>query len=163
MASDYLLEIDGIKGESKDAKHKDTIEVDSFSWGLSHPGSFSAGSGGATGRASFQDIHFTTTVNKASPQLALSCATGKHFDKVTLYVRKATGGGGQAEYYKIELKGVMISSYQAGGHAGDESMPTDQFSLNYAKIEFVYKTQSDKGVLGPDIMMEYNVAEQQGH
>ena len=26
-ASDYLLEIDGIKGESKDAKHKDTIEI----------------------------------------------------------------------------------------------------------------------------------------
>ena len=28
MASDYLLEIDGIKGESKDHKHKETIEID---------------------------------------------------------------------------------------------------------------------------------------
>ena len=28
-ASDFLLEIDGIKGESADKKHKDTIEVSS--------------------------------------------------------------------------------------------------------------------------------------
>ena len=30
--SDYLLEIDGLKGETKDGKLVDCIEVDSFSW-----------------------------------------------------------------------------------------------------------------------------------
>ena len=29
-ASDYLLELDGIKGESKDKAHTDTIEIESF-------------------------------------------------------------------------------------------------------------------------------------
>jgi len=33
MATDYLLELDGIKGESKDSKHPNTIEIESFSWG----------------------------------------------------------------------------------------------------------------------------------
>jgi type VI secretion system secreted protein Hcp len=32
--SDYFLKIDGISGESKDSKHKDEIELVSFSWGL---------------------------------------------------------------------------------------------------------------------------------
>ena len=36
----------------------------------------------------------------------------------------------------------------------------DQISLNYAKIEFVYKPQTEKGVLGADIIMKYDVAAQ---
>ena len=36
-ASDFLLEIDGIKGESADKKHKDTIDIESFSWGATNP------------------------------------------------------------------------------------------------------------------------------
>jgi type VI secretion system secreted protein Hcp len=160
MASDYLLEIEGIKGEAQDAKHKDTIEVDSYSWGLSHPGSFAFGTGGSTGKASFQDIHFSTKVNKASSMLAQCCATGKHINKATLYVRKATGDGGQQEYLKIEVKKVLISSYQHGGHTGDESIPSEQFSLNYAQIEFVYKPQNPDGTLGADMIMKYDVAAQ---
>ena len=52
MASDFLLEIDGIKGESKDKNHKDTIEVDSFSWGISNAGSHASNTGGGAGKAS---------------------------------------------------------------------------------------------------------------
>ena len=59
MASDYLLEIDGIKGESTDEKHKDKLEIDSFSWGVSNSGSMGRGGGGGTGKAEFQDVHFT--------------------------------------------------------------------------------------------------------
>jgi type VI secretion system secreted protein Hcp len=157
MASDYLLEIDGIKGEAQDAKHKETIEIESFSFGASHPGSFAQGTGGSTGKVSFQDIHFTTKVNKASPILMTSCATGKHISKATLYVRKATGTGGQQEYYKVELQEVLISSYQSGGHAGDDSIPVDQFSLNFAKIEYVYKPQDAKGALGADITGKFDI------
>ena len=41
MATDFLLELDGIKGESSDSKLKDTIELESFSWGVSNAGSHS--------------------------------------------------------------------------------------------------------------------------
>ena len=33
VAVDYFLKIDGIEGESQDAKHKGEIEVESFGWG----------------------------------------------------------------------------------------------------------------------------------
>jgi len=32
--ADYFLKLDGIPGESTDAKHKDEIELVSFSWGV---------------------------------------------------------------------------------------------------------------------------------
>ena len=35
-AVDYFIKFDGIKGESTDAKHKDEIDVESWSWGETH-------------------------------------------------------------------------------------------------------------------------------
>ena len=37
-AVDYFIKFDGIKGESTDAKHKDEIDVESWSWGETHAG-----------------------------------------------------------------------------------------------------------------------------
>lgn len=34
MAIDVYLQIDGIKGESKDDKHKDWIECETVHWGI---------------------------------------------------------------------------------------------------------------------------------
>src|SRR5207302_1330516 len=127
MATDYLLEIDGIKGESKDKAFPGTIELESFSWGQSNAGSHATGTGGGAGKVSFQDLHFTTHVNKSSPLLAVSCATGKHIGKAVLHVRKQ--GGDQVEYYTVTLGDLLVSSYQSGGHAGAGDVPTDQFSL----------------------------------
>ena len=59
MASDYLLELDGIKGESRDRRHPSSIEISSWSWGASNAGSTGGGSGGGTGKVVFQDFHFT--------------------------------------------------------------------------------------------------------
>ena len=149
MASDYLLKVDGIKGESTDSKHKDEIEIESFSWGATQPGSFSTGGGGGAGKVSFQDIHFTTRVNAASPNLMVACASGQHIKLATLTVRKA--GKDQQEYYIIKLSDNLVSSYQSGGSEGSNALPVDQFSLNFSKIEFEYKTQKPDGSLGAAI------------
>ena len=149
MASDYLLKIDGIKGESTDKKHPDEIEIESFSWGATQSGTFAAGGGGGAGKVSFQDIHFTTKVNAASPNLMIACATGQHIKSALLTVRKA--GKDQQEYYTVKLSDNLVSSYQSGGSEGSASLPVDQFSLNFAKIEFEYKTQKADGTLGAGI------------
>lgn len=144
MASDFLLEIDGIKGESNDHKHKETIEIQSFSWGCSNPGSFSSTTGGGAGKVNFQDLHLTSYVNKASPVLMLSAASGKHIGKAVLFVRKQ--GGDQEDFYKVTLHDLLISSYQSGDSTGG-SLPVDQFSINFAKIKFEYAPQDAKGKL----------------
>ena len=56
MASDIFAKIGDIKGESLDDKHKDEIEVLSYSWGVSHAGAIESGGGGGAGKASFHDL-----------------------------------------------------------------------------------------------------------
>lgn len=79
MAIDLFLKIEGITGESRDARHKSEIELLSFGWGEQESGH--ATGGGGAGKVSFQDFQFTSRVNKASPHLFLACASGRHFPK----------------------------------------------------------------------------------
>jgi type VI protein secretion system component Hcp len=46
MAIDVYLQIDGIKGESTDDKHRDWIECQSVQWGVLQPKSATASTGG---------------------------------------------------------------------------------------------------------------------
>ena len=69
MASDIFAKIGDIKGESLDDKHKDEIEVLSWSWGVSQTGTMAYGGGGGEGKANFNDFNFIHHVDKASPVL----------------------------------------------------------------------------------------------
>jgi type VI secretion system secreted protein Hcp len=143
---DYFLKLDGVDGESADAKHKGEIELMSYSWGKGQPGleqAIAAGGGGATGKVTLHDIHFSARVSKASPQLMLMTAQGKHSKEAILTVRKA--GREQQEFLQIKLSDVLVSSYQSTGQ--QDELPTDQFSLNFAKVEFKYASQKPDGSL----------------
>jgi type VI secretion system secreted protein Hcp len=144
-AVDYFLKVDGIQGESKADKHKNEIDIESFSWGATQSGTFAAGGGGGAGKVSMQDFHFTMPVNKASPALFLSCAQGDHIKNATLTCRKA--GKEQQEFLKVTMSDILVSSFQTGGHGGGDVVPTDQISLNFAKIEVEYKEQDASGKL----------------
>lgn len=76
MASvDYFLKIDGIDGESADAKHKNEIVIESFSRGETNAGNAAHGSGGGVGKVAPQDFHFVMRFNKASPKLFLATSS----------------------------------------------------------------------------------------
>jgi type VI secretion system secreted protein Hcp len=153
MAIDYFLKIDGISGESLDSKHKGEIEVESWSWGESNPAQ-PGGGGGAAGKVQIQDLAFTTRFSKASPQLILACASGKHFKDAALTARKA--GKGQQEFLTFSLSDVLVSAYQTGG-AGGDVFPGDSVSLNFSKIRVEYKPQNPDGSLGSSIKAGWDV------
>ena len=155
-AVDFFLKIDGIEGESIDAKHKGEIEISSWSWGESQVGTSAHGTGSGAGKVQMQDFHFTVPTNKASPKLALACANGEHFPKGILTCRKA--GKDQQEYYKVTMSDLLISSYQTGGH-GD--VPVDQISFNFTEIKWEYKPQQADGTLGGAITAGYNLKKMQ--
>jgi type VI secretion system secreted protein Hcp len=155
MAIDYFLRIEGIPGESVDAKHKGEIDVESWSWGETQPApAGGAGSGGASGKVQMQDLHFTARVSKASPNLMLACASGKHFKSAVLTARKA--GKSQEEFLTFSLSDVLVSAYQTGGAEG-EVVPGDAVSLNFAKIQMEYKPQNPDGSLGASIKAGWDV------
>ncbi len=143
MASDMFLKIEGIPGESTDSKHKDEIDVLTWSWGESNTGSMAVGGGGGSGKVSMQDFQFVMNMNKASPHVMLACASGQHIKKAVLTCRKA--GGTQMEFLKITFEDLLISSYQTGSGGGDSGLPTDQCSFNFAKITQDYIPQKSDG------------------
>ena len=154
-AVDYFLKLEGIEGESQDHKHKGAIDIESWSWGASQSGAHSGGGGGGAGKVSMQDFHFVMKINKASPKLMLACASGEHFKKATLVCRKA--GKEQQEFMKVTLSDLLVSSYQTGGSGHSDIVPTDQISLNYAKIEFEYKEQKPDGTMGGAVKAGWDI------
>jgi len=154
-AVDYFLKLDGIEGESHDAKHKGEIDLESWSWGESQSGTHSAGGGGGAGKVAMQDFHFVMKINKASPKLFLICANGQHIKKAVLTCRKA--GKDQQEFLKIEFTDLLVSSYQTGGSGHSDILPTDQISMNFAKIEFTYKMQLPDGTLGGPVQAGWDL------
>jgi type VI secretion system secreted protein Hcp len=157
--SDYFLKLEGIEGESTDAKHGKEIEVLSWSFGSTQTGTHGHGSGGGAGKVHMQDFHFTMKVNKASPKLFLACATGEHIKKAVLTCRKA--GKEQQEYLKYTFENCLVSTYQTGGSGSSDIVPTDQISLNFEKIEQEYKEQKPDGTLGGGIKAGYDLAKNQ--
>lgn len=154
-AVDYFLKIEGIDGESGDDKHKNEIELESWSFGESQSGTMAYGGGGGAGKVQMQDFHFVMKVNKASPKLFLACATGEHIKKSTLVCRKA--GKDQQEFLKVTFSDSLISSYQTGGSGGSDVIPMDQIALNFAKIEIEYKPQKADGTLDAAIKVGYDL------
>jgi type VI secretion system secreted protein Hcp len=159
MAADFLLEVDGIKGESTDDAHPDTIEIESYSFGAVNSGGSAVGGGGGTGKVAFHDMKFVAPTNVASPELMLACASGKHIDKVTLYVRKQ-GADDQQEFKTIVMEDVIVSSYNSTGGAKG---PTDHFTLNFTTISFEYKPQKDDQTLGSAVKTGWNVKKNAKH
>lgn len=152
---DFFIKFDGIKGESADAKHKDEIDVESWSWGETHPGTAASGGGGGAGKVSMQDFHFVMRLNRASPGLMKACATAQHIKTATLTARKA--GKGQQDYLTFKFQDVLVSSFQTGGSEDSAFLPTDQVSLSFAKLEVEYKPEKADGSLGSAIRFGYDL------
>ena len=154
---DYFLKLDGVDAESTDSKHKGEIELESFSWGESNSGTAGHGGGAGAGKVVASDFHFVKKLDKASPVLMIACATGQHFKSAVLTTRKA--GGEQHDYFKVTMSDVLVTSYQLGGATASDIVPTEQVSMNFAKLEMAYKEQKADGSLGGEVKQGYNYAE----
>jgi type VI secretion system secreted protein Hcp len=153
MAVDYFLKLDGIPGESTDAKHKDEIDTLAFSWGVSQSGSSGPGGGGGAGKAVFDDLLVVARTSKASPKLLLACASGQHIKTAVLTCRKR--GKAPLEFLKITLTDVTVSSYEIDG--SDDELPLDQIALSFAKVEMAYTPQDPTGKAAPPVKAAWDL------
>src|SRR5258705_13612516 len=87
--ADMFLKIDGVEGESLDDKHKNEVELLSFSFGATQPGSAGHGGGSGVGNGHGHDFQFFKDFDKASPKLFQACPLGQHTPKGTLARPKA--------------------------------------------------------------------------
>jgi type VI secretion system secreted protein Hcp len=121
-----FLDIPGIEGESTDAKHKGEITISTFS----------IGGGGGTGKVNVHDLTITKSVDKSSPKLFQSVATGKHFSQVVLTVAKLSHGVNH-DYLRFTFSDVLVSGQKQP--PGPPEHPVEQDSLRFGtlKQEFI--------------------------
>ena len=157
MAGDMFLKLDGIKGEAQDAKHKDEIDVLSWSFGGTQTGSAHVGGGAGTGKVSVQDLHITKHTDKATTALWMHLCNGKHIKDGLLTVRKA--GENPLEYLKITMKEVYVSSFSTGGHGGGSAEAlTENLTLNFKEFKVVYTPQNPDGSGGASSEAAWDIA-----
>lgn len=154
MAVSIFARIGSIKGESQHARHKDEIEVLSWSWGMSQSGTMGHGGGRGAGKASFQDFSFTHHLDKASPLLMRACATGEHIKQATITVGRA--GTGPQEYLVITMTDVLVTSVSTSANVEGEGT-VEGVALAFAKVDLEYKPQKPDGSLDAGIHFTWNL------
>ena len=132
--------VDAIQGG--DSPGSTSISVESWSWGVSNSVTGGHGGGGGEGRATFHDLTVTKTVDKASPVLALRCATGAHIPDVTLTVDRP--GGGNRLFLEIKLTNATVTSVSPAG-SGD-ALPMEQVTFTYDRVQLKYTTRDGEVV-----------------
>lgn len=153
MAIDIFAKLGDIKGESQDARHKDEIEVQSLSWGVTAVSGGGGGAGGGAGKPSFHDLSFVHRIDRSSASLMKACATGQHLREGTISQRKA--GQGQQDYLIITLKKVRITSVTI--ETERERPDVETVTLRFGEIALEYKPQKPDGSLDAGVQFNFNV------
>ncbi len=154
MATDIFAKLGDIKGESLDDKHKDEIEVLSWSWGVTNAVTpAGTGTGAGAGKPKFQDFSFTHKIDKASPVLMQACATGVHLKEATITHRKA--GKGQQEFLIIKMNDVIITALTDADSSDGGS--TEAVSLVFAKVDVEYKPQKADGSFDAGVHFKFDL------
>lgn len=164
MPFDAFLKLDGIPGESQDAKHKEWIEIHSFSMGITQTaGGQRSTTGAATaGRCDHQDLSILKNLDKTTPKLNLFCSNGTHIKKIELELCRATGD--KQLYYKITMSDCIITGVRPGGSAkGGDPMPLEEVSFNYGAVAWEY-TQTDHktGMASGKVATKWSLVENTG-
>ena len=140
-ASDFLLKIDGIEGESMMRGFEKQIEIASFSWGVSQA---AAGASSRAGKACPSDLALSKVVDKATPPLISNAVGGSVSPAAVLIGLRGTGDSLPEPYIRIEMKNVLVSSYSTSGSSGG-GLAFDAFSLRFESAKITYYARDEKG------------------
>ncbi|CAN5782674.1 type VI secretion system tube protein Hcp [soil metagenome] len=145
MAIDVYLQIDGIKGDSTDDKHKDWIECTSVAWEVIQPKSATASSGGGhtAERCEHKDIILSKLCDLATPLLLQTCSQGKTIPKAVFHFMRADAAGARVLYFQIDLENVLISGVSPRIVQGD--ILQEEVRLKYSKVKWTYKQMKIAG------------------
>ena len=150
MASDALLTIKEIQGESKDFTLPDAIHLESFTWSLEAP--FSGGQ--RSGAVNIGTLSVVKETDASSVDLMDYLLRNKVIAKATLIVRKA--GEKPLDYYIVTIFSASVKSVSKS-FVGETVLET--FAFVFQRFQFESKEQSERGAAASHKMVEYSVAQ----
>ena len=149
------IKFDGIDGESKGKGHEKWSDLESFSQMIHKSGSGATGAARRRGTVILEDLQCSKLMDKSSPKIAEAVCLGKVFPKVEIHVTTTAVNTGRENFYKYELKNVMVTSYQVAG--GSQDKPQESFSLNFEEIKTTYTEMDEKGAKKGDVVFGWKV------
>ena len=149
------IKFDGIDGESKGKGHEKWSDLENFSQAIHKSGSGATGAARRRGTVILEDLQCNKLMDKSSPKIAEAVCLGKVFPKVEIHVTTTAVNTGRENFYKYELKNVMVTSYQVAG--GSQDKPQESFSLNFEEIKTTYTEMDEKGAKKGDVAFGWKV------
>jgi type VI secretion system secreted protein Hcp len=156
--ADVFMKVDGILGESPDAKHKDEIELESFSFGVTNATSAPGGGGGGEGRSEFSSFRFEKLYDASSPELFHAVASGEHFKSAVVTFRRR--GAEQQEFLTYKFEDLVFNHYEQGG--SKEPPLLDDVGLLFRRVTVSYRPTRADGSLGSTITRSWDSVAQKG-
>jgi type VI secretion system secreted protein Hcp len=158
MAIDVYLQIDGIKGESNDDKHRNWIECKSVSWEIRQQRSASSSTGGGhtAERCEHGSIVISKLADLSSPILLQTCSSGRTIPKAKIEFMRADGHGERIKYFEIEIENVLIGGVMPSLREGD--ILSEHVGLKFSKVVWRYTQQKIGGGLGGNTAGGWNLA-----
>jgi type VI secretion system secreted protein Hcp len=139
FAVDMFLKIEGVPGESQDSRHKDWIEVLSYSHGMVQPT-------GGIGAIEHQDFSITKCIDKATPKLALYCCSRTQVAEAVLEL--CGPDVNEPPVYTTYLTDVVITSVRPNGSVtSSDPLPMEEVTMNYGSIEWQYVAADGNTIL----------------
>ena len=154
MAVDIFAKIGDIKGESLDAKHKDEIEVLSWSWGVSQrrvDGARRRGRDRQGELPGFQ-LHAQRRQGDACPAVEAAPTACTSRKRRSPSARPARGSRNSCMF---KLNDVIITGVTSAGWG--DSAATENVAMQFAKVAIEYKPQKADGSLDAGVFFKYDV------
>jgi type VI secretion system secreted protein Hcp len=153
---DIFLKLPGIPGESNSETHLGEIDVVNFRTSVLEKGTGTVGSGAGVGKPDFRPLTIYKQIDKSSPVLFLTCATGRHLPKATLSVDRI--GDFNFTFFTIVLTDVLVSSINDASETTDnEGNLLETITLDYSKIEWTFIPQNSDGTPGTPVKGGFDV------
>jgi type VI secretion system secreted protein Hcp len=153
MPGDQWLKIPGIEGEATDDGHKKEIDLQGWSWGMTHPVEMRGG-GLSGGETSVANLTVIKAIDKASPNIMKFCLAAKAMDEVLLTMRKR--GENPIEFVKIKMKQAVVAGVNnnASSNGGGTS---ESVSFAFEAVEFEYTPQKPDGQPEGAVTLKWNI------
>lgn len=144
-SGDVFLKIDGarqgpIKGESYDEKHKDEIDVVSWSWGMRAQTTIA---GGEKGKATLNELVVGKRIDSASTALMSAMRNNEPIKSAVLTMRKS--GMTQHDYCRVSIKNARITAIDIQCDEPGSPMFTETLSFAFQALKVEYIPQGADG------------------
>ena len=145
-AAEIFLRLDGILGDSLDSKHRDQIDILSYTQSFTNTAKIASGTASGPGKVTCGAVTVFKNIDRSSPELIRLVVTGAHVPKGVLAFTDPTSKF-DTEYYRITMTDVVVTGIEQTDNA-DPATIVEKVSI--LADRFLFEHSASKAKFGWD-------------